>query len=224
LRAYRVLAVTHAVLDHDDEAREAFIVLLTLDPEHKVDPNLGPRVTAPYQEAKGYWRAQTVKPGLDVTVTVRAGEGGVVRVAVRDPTKIARKVTVGHRWSAHGEFSLRSAPVAEAITIDVPPPPPDRTRLDYYVSATDERDGVVFEHGTPANPKSSFTEARPALASRSRDEGSSIFASPVFWIAGAVLLSGGLTTFLVLRPKEQEAPTSAILTPTLNCGVGTKCN
>jgi hypothetical protein len=226
VRAYRVLAVTHAVLDHEEDARDAFVMLLTLDPDYKVDPNLGPRVTAPFQEARGYWRAQPMKPGLEVTVVVRIGEGGVIRVTTRDPTKIARKVTVGHRWSAQGDYTTQAVPIAEGVTIDVPAPPPDRSRLDYYVQATDDRDGVVFEHGSPAVPKSAFAEAKSTGAGgKPKDEGSSIFSSPVFWgITGAVLLGGGAAAFFALRPKDQEAPTSATLTPTLNCGPATKCN
>ena len=65
VRTYRVLAVTYAVLEKEEDARDAFVLLLTYDPDYKLDPNLGPRVLTPFQEAKGYWRAQPMKPGID---------------------------------------------------------------------------------------------------------------------------------------------------------------
>src|SRR4051812_32725315 len=42
LRAYRVLAVTTAILDDPEGAREAFLQVLVLDPDYSVDANLGP--------------------------------------------------------------------------------------------------------------------------------------------------------------------------------------
>ena len=41
VRAYRVLAVTYAVLDKEEQARDAFLQLLTYDADYQADPNLG---------------------------------------------------------------------------------------------------------------------------------------------------------------------------------------
>src|SRR5262249_2175745 len=45
VRAYKVLAITHGFLDREDQARDAFVLLLTYDPEFSLDQNLGPKVS-----------------------------------------------------------------------------------------------------------------------------------------------------------------------------------
>jgi hypothetical protein len=78
--------------------------------------------------------------------------------------------------------------------------------------------------GSPAVPKSAFAETKSAGTIK-KEEGSSVFSSPLFWgITAAALLGGGAVAFFALRPKDQDPPTSATLAPTLNCGFGTKCN
>jgi hypothetical protein len=227
VRAYRVLAITYAVLEKEEDARDAFVLLLTYDPDYKLDPNLGPRVTTPFQEARGYWRAQPMKPGIEATVVVRVGEGGVIRVTTRDPTKVTRKVNVGYRWASAGDFTTQVVPVAEGVTVDVPAPPPDKTRLDYYVQAIDDRDCVAFEVGSPMAPKSAFADQKIITKPppRGEEKGGSVFGSPVFWTVTTVVVAGAVVGgYFLFKPKDQEAPTSATLAPTLNCGFGAKCN
>ena len=227
VRAYRVLAVTHAVLDHEDAAREAFILLLTYDAEYAADPNLGPKVSGPFFEARGFWRAQAVKPGIEVVAALRAQDPGTIRVTARDPTHIVKKVSVGYRWDSRGDFVVATLAASEGATVDVSAPPSARARLDYYAQGLDERDDVVLELGSPVLPRTALVEA-PALPKPLAPEksgGGSVFSSPVFWTLTSVLVVGAATTggYFLLRPKD-SAPTAATLTPTLQCGAGTKCN
>jgi hypothetical protein len=48
VRAYKILAVTYAILDREELAREAFLKLLVYDADYQVDPNLGPKVNNPF--------------------------------------------------------------------------------------------------------------------------------------------------------------------------------
>jgi len=222
MRAYRILAITHAVLDNEEKARDAFIMLLTLDPDFQLDTNLGPKVSTPFSEAKGHWKAQPTKPGIEVQVAVRAQEAGVLRVTTRDPTKMVKKVTVAYRWGNSGEFTTSTIAVGDGVAVEVAASPPGKTRLDYYVQASDERESVVLESGTPQVPKTAFAEAKGAGGGGGKDSGGGFVGSPTFWIiAGAVVVAGGSTAaFFALRPKDP--PTQATLTPTIGCGTD-KC-
>jgi hypothetical protein len=219
VRAYRVLAVTCAVLDKDECARDAFLQVLVLDPEYTVDTNLGPKVSTPFVEARGQFRTLPSKPGLDVTATARP-EGGQLRVTARDPTHVAKKLNVGYRWTSSGEYTLTQLPVADG-TVEVAPAAQGRTRLDFYAQALDDRDNVVFEAGSPQVPKSVFADAGPPTRSggkeAAREKSGSVFSSPLFWIFTTAAVGGGATAlFFALRPEDP--PTKASLSPAIRCG------
>jgi len=232
VRSYRILALTHAVLDREGPAKDAFIALLTYDPEYSVDANLGPRVQTPFFEARGFWRAQSVKPGMEAATVLRPKEAGVIRVTTRDPTRVVKKVNVGYRWGAEGEMTVKAITAGDAIPVDVPAPPANVTRLDYYAVALDERDDSVFEFGNAQAPKTAVVQTDQVRVVTREGESRSVFSSPVFWIiAGAVVAGAGITVGAVaLKPKDEQLPdtrlppTNAGLSPVLNCGPGVRCN
>ncbi len=228
VRAYRVLAVTYAILDKDEQARDAFFQLLILEPDYQADPNLGPKVNTPFIEARGSFRSLPTRPGVDVTASLSMG-GGTLRVATRDPTRIVKKVNVGYRWTSSGAYAVTHMNANESTGVEVPAPPVGRTRLDYWAQALDERDNAVFEAGNAAVPKSAFVEggtnagagAGAAGAGAKKSDGS-IFSSPIFWVvAGAAVVGGGTALFFALRPEDP--PTRAALTPVILCGTD-RCN
>ncbi len=238
VRVYRVLALTDAILDKEPAAREAFERLLAYDPSYAADPNLGPKVQAPFLEARGFMRAQAVQPGLDVSVALRASDGGTIRVTARDPLHVARRAVVGFRWSAEPGFTTIEVPLTPDAPATVPPPPLGTTRLDYYVQVYDERDDAFFEAGNPIAPKSATIELPPVmplpLASPPRLESvappppahpaahPSIFASPIFWaIAGVVVVGAGTGAYFAAHGSSSggaPAATGVVLTPSAQCG------
>ncbi|AKV03475.1 hypothetical protein AKJ09_10138 [Labilithrix luteola] len=228
VRAYRILAVTDAILDKEEQARDAFLQLLTFDPEYRVDTNLGPKVNTPFMEARGSFRSLASKPGVDVSATV-ATSGGTLKITTHNPTRIAKKLVVGYRWTSSGDYTVSQLAVGDAAVVEVGPAPKGRSRLDFYAQALDEHDNAVFEAGNPLVPKSAFAEAGTEASAGSHGEtkkseqGGSFLSSPLFWgITGAaVLVGGGTALFLALRP--QDPPTSASLSPVLMCG-GARCN
>jgi hypothetical protein len=225
VRAYRVLAVTYAVLDKEEQARDAFLQLLTYDADFQADPNLGPKVNTPFMEARGSFRSLPTKPGIDVSASVSTN-GGTLRVTTRDPTRMVKKVNVGYRWTSSGEYAVSQINPGEAVAVEVGAAPAGRTRLDFYVQALDERENAVLEAGNPNVPKSAFAESGGG-GGRSggkdvKPEGGSVFSSPVFWVlTSAAVIGGGAALFFVLRP--QDPPTSASLSPVIRCGVD-RCN
>lgn len=226
VRAYRVLAVTNAILDKEEQARDAFLQLLTYDPDYQADPNLGPKVNTPFVEARGSFRSLPTKPGIEVSASVSTN-GGTLRVTTRDPTRIVKKVTVGYRWTSSGEYTVAQIPPGDAVAVEVGSAPAGRTRLDFYVQAQDERDNAVLEAGNPSVPKSAFAESGGGGGGGgggkgAKAEGGSVLSSPLFWIlAGAAVAGGGTALFVALRP--QDPPNSASLSPTIRCGAE-RCN
>lgn len=216
VRACRVLAVTYAILDKEEAARDAFLRLLVFDPEYTIDTNLGPKVSTPFVEARGQFRSLPSRPGIDAVANVRS-EGGQLRVTARDPTRAARKVLVGHRWASTGDYTVTEVAVGDE-TLEVPAAPPGRTRLDFYAQALDERDNPVFEAGNPQVPRSAFAESgsRPP-SDKPGPKGGSVFSSPLLWlIAGAAAAGGATALAFALRP---DAPaTRASLSPVIRCG------
>jgi len=223
VRGYRILAISHAVLDREEPARDAFVMLLTYDSEYQADPNLGPRVTTPFFEARGFWRGQSTKPGVDVVATAKAHEASSLKVTIRDPSHIVKRAQAAYRWGPTGDFTVKPVATGEAATLDVPEPPANASRLDYYVQAFDDKDNAVLETGNATQPKTVTVEAGPAAATPPADKKKSVFSSPVFWVVttGVVVVGGGLAAFLLTRPAAE--PTSASLSPALTCG-GVKCN
>ncbi len=234
VRIYKVLATTHAFLDHEDPAREAFILLMTYEPEYQVDPNQGPKVTTPFFEARGFWRAQSGKPGIEVAATLRAQEPGVLRVTTRDPTHIVKKVSVGYRFTSSGDFITSQVAVGASVQVDLPIPPPGKSRVEYYAQALDDRDDVAFEAGNPQAPKTALVDTQvavptpPAGGVGSKDGGDKggggVLSSPVFWTIAAIVVVGGAAgAYFALRPRDAAAPTQASLAPALQCGAA-RCN
>jgi hypothetical protein len=218
VRAYRVLAVTAAILDNHEEAQEAFLQLLVLDPDYTVDQNLGPKVTTPFVEARGQYRTLASKPGVEVIANVRT-DGGQLRVTTRDPRKMVKKVTVGYRWTSSGEYTVSQITAGDGVPVEVSAAPAGRTRLDFFAQALDERDNAVLEAGNPAVPKSAFAEAGPRGGPRgdTGGGGGGVLSSPFFWIfAGAAVVGGGTALFFAVRPEDPA--TKAALAPQIKCG------
>jgi hypothetical protein len=222
VRAYRIIGVTHAILDHDQQAQDAFVMLLTYEPDYQADQNLGPKVTTPFFEARGFWRGQPVKPGIDATATVHAKAAGSLKATIRDPSHIVKRAEVGYRWGTVGPFKTKALSAGESASIDLAEAPTGTTRFDYYVQAFDDKDNAVLESGNATTPKSVTVPVEAAvvgpIGNGDKKEKSSILASPGFWgvVGGVVAVGAAVTIFALARPKDE--PTSASISPGLNCG------
>ncbi len=216
--ALRLLALTDAALGHEDQAREEFIEVLTYQADFQVDPNLGPRVTAPFLEARGFWRAQPERPGMEVAVTVHADGPGSLRVTTRDPTRIVKSGVVGFRWGSSTPFAKFPLAVGDGIVFDVPERPANLARLDYFAQVLDDRGDVIMEVGSPTSPKSAVVDVpkTAVVLTATSEKKTSIFASPIFWtVAGVVVAGAAVTTYLLTRPRN---PSGATLTGAADCG------
>lgn len=222
VRTYRILAVTYAVLDKAEQAKETFVKLLAVDPTYEADPNLGPRVSDPFLEARGYFRAQGQKPGLTVDPQVRL-EGGTLRVIAKGPPRFVRRIVVSYRWGSSGAMNSHTIASSEGA-VDVVKAPAGANRLDYFVVAQDENENEVMVRGSKVAPLSVFPESAPKNAGGAggaqAEQGRSIFASPIFWIIGGVVVAGGAATaYYFLGPAKIGEPTEVTFVPALTCGL-----
>lgn len=214
-RTCRLLALTYAVLDKADAARDAFLRCLTADPEFQVDPKLGPKVNAPFVDARGRFRALAVRPDLQVHASVTP-QGGALETTLHDTTHAIHTVRVSYRWTAGATFTVSKQRAAQAAHVYVSPPSAGQTRLEYFAEGLDEHENVVFEAGNATAPKSALI-AVETPPNRSNNAHASVVASPWFWaIGGLVLAGGGVAAYFAFRPTA--TPTQASLSPVLQCG------
>lgn len=228
VRVTRLLALTAAALDQPSAARDSFVALLAYDPSFQLDPKLGPRFHEPYYEAKGYWKAQPAKPGVEATAYLRPGALGSISAVVRDPTRLSQRAVVAHRWAPNRTFSVQNVSVGET-QVDVPPAPPGSTRLDYFVQALDARGNVVFQVGSAAAPKSSLVvdvSPRPAgpvdSGSAQAEGGGGLLSKPLFWVAAVAVVAGGAVGSYFLFSDRDSGSSGGRWSPGLSCG-GAAC-
>lgn len=219
LRAARVRALAAAALEQTEEAKNAFIYLLTLDPAFTVDPRLGPRFREPFNEARGYWSGQASKAGIEAQVSVHGTGTSSARVITRDPTNIVSSVVFSYRW-APAKVYRNVAVKAGDSQLDIPEAPKGATRLDFFVYAQDKSGNLVLEKGSEGAPQ--YAAVPVVQQSKIANEKRSIFASPWFWAAAVLVVAGGTTAGIVAATTGgTDAPPPRVQwSPSLRCGTG----
>ena len=228
VRATRLLTLASGALGQEATAREAALQLLMYEPTFEVDRDLSPKVRAPINEARLFWRDQALQPGVEATPVLAARAEGSLRVELRDPQGVVERVLVGYRWGRSGEYTEKTLAPGRWLRIEVARPPVGETRLEYFVQAADGNDNIVFQQGTAEDPRSaSLTQdtPRPSAANKTDgSEGGSLFGSPWFWGIAAAVVAGGVTaTYFATRGPDAPPPTTALLTGGIRCG-GAPCN
>ncbi len=157
LQIYELQGVVYATLNNAAKATKAFQTLLVLDPDRKLAGDNAPRVMTPFYEARG--RA-TEMGKLDARPLPAAVAGmHVAQLAVEisnDPLKMAKKVRFHQRADEKdvpdtvADISGKTASIAS-----------DSTRVEWWAEVLGERDAVLVQLGSKANPK---VEGRPEAA------------------------------------------------------------
>lgn len=202
VNAQRLVGLCSAAQGEVDDAREAFRLMLALDPTAKLPDGLSPRFTSSYREAKGSWVGVT--PLALVVDSEELGDNGrVVRVRVEDAAELVHKIA----W--RGPAGSLSTPVKKAAVLELEVP----QTVDVDVVALDRALGEVFVLTLPARTatdESKLDAALPPAAVAEDDGGSALPFIIGGAIVGAVVVVGAAAgvAALVFAP----APTVSLKT------------
>lgn len=185
-RIYQLQGISAAALGREEDARDAYVRMLALDPGHEMDRNLAPRLRGPFLEARGYWTAQSDR--LEAQVVLAREEGGL-RVSVSDPLDMAGAVVLRARPAGAASWSETRVPAVGHQLVPIPGAA-EATQVEYALEVLDAHGNRIVEQGTVGAPR---TVGRAGLTAsgpvREEPEGDSILASPIFWtIAGAIVV------------------------------------
>lgn len=195
VRCYMLLGIASSALREEDAARDYFVRMLGIDPDAQLDESVNPQMRDPYLEARGMWAARPGRLEIEVGLDRAASS---VRVELRDPSDMARRVRIAARLEGEAEFATveyeasatLAAPVTGAAGAD---------RVEYYVEVLDIHGNTLLAEGSPFDPR---------VVGRLRMGGGSgvaFFEEPLFWIiAGAAIVVGAaLATGIIVDSRSR---------------------
>ena len=197
VRAYRLLGLCAAATNESDAARDAFRLMLAIDPTARLQDGLSPRFTSSFREAKGSW-AGTTPLALTLKEETITTSTRTVTIAVADEAELVAKIS----WRAPGGSEGKQVKAASLVELELPVGP----AID--VVALDKTGGEVALLMLPAasapttlRPLDPTTLPPPAVAN---DDGA-IWPFVVGGVAGGLLVVGGATALVVvlLSPPSQ---------------------
>ena len=200
-RLYELLGLSYAAERQEEEARDAYIRMIAMDPEAQVDTDLAPRIRSPFLEAKGYWSSRSKGFGVEARVIPAQHS---VRVELIDPVGMATELRVLSRRHGEATAMQEQRVAAERVALVAVEALSEEGQIDYVVEVLDEHGNRIAELGTELEPRIHGT-AVLAPARTGDDEGRSDEGgiSPWVWIVGGVVLAGAVGVGLYLGLREQ---------------------
>lgn len=194
--AFRHLGLCQAALGEVEEAREAFVTMLAIDPGATLPDGLSPRFTSTYLEAKGHWMGKETL-GLVLETDVIEGRTRTVRVQISDPLDLVTRVT----WADDEGERAPALAAAERMELELP------AEVAMSLLALDASGGVVASLRLPSQQPAAELAAEPATppGAAEIDEGG---GAPWLWVGvaagGGVLLAGAIAaaTAAMLMPPS----------------------
>jgi len=139
--AYRLLGLAHAALGNQPEARSAFVRLLAIDPDVRLERRLSPALRSPYMEARGYWAQYRER----LSIQARLG-GERLTVAIGDPTDLAETVRIRHRLNPGDDYESFEGGAAPRVELEV------GERAELVVELLDSHGNTLARLGTELEP------------------------------------------------------------------------
>jgi hypothetical protein len=199
VHAYQLVGVSASALGDTTAAREAFVMMVSIDPDVRLDDTVPPRLRAPFLEARGQVSAHS-RMSAEVTL---ARAYGALRIALTDPLELVNTVRVHTRVEGQVEFATAEydpddeimARAAGASSAD---------RMEYWLECLDAHGNQLLLVGTEYEPHvvgriATATDSTPGGGGDGGGGGgggggAGIFGEPVFWIivGGVVLVGAGI--------------------------------
>jgi hypothetical protein len=151
-RLYLLLGISAAALDKEDAAREAFSVVIALDPEVKLEQNLSPKIRAPYLEARGAFAGRT-----RIQAALSAGSGAIT-IALSGSLETVRGVELAFRPKGGADFEVERLEPAAELTFQ---PPAEAAEVEVALRLVDSHDNSLFDVGTRTSPRAFVLRRNP---------------------------------------------------------------
>lgn len=208
VRIYQLIGIAAAALEQDDRSRDAYLRMLALNPEGQLDASIAPQFRGPFLEARGFWTSRTDR--FDARA-VLARQRSALRIDLSDPLNMARTVIVRARVEGAPAYVESRHPAAARIYAPVRGSG-EADRVEFNIVVVDEHNNRLLEIGSDDDPRV-VGRPRVPVGTGQREESSSVFASPWFWIATAVVVGGGVVTGIVLADQAGtvDAHTSVLV-------------
>jgi len=196
VRTYELLGVAHSALGETDAARDYFVRMLGVAPDHDLDASVNPQMRDPFLEARGLWAARAER--LEIEVGLNRPQSAL-RVALADPTDMATRVRIAARLEGEAQFT--NAEYDATPTMNAPVVGADEAdRVEYYVEVLDTHGNVMVSEGSAFDPR-----VVGRLQVQGGAEGESFFEGPTFWIivAAVVAVAGGVTAAVIVDQRSR---------------------
>ncbi len=172
LRIYELQGIVYATLNDAAKAGKAFQAMLVLEPERKLAGDYPPRVMTPFYEARG--RASELGRLELKQLPAAIGNGRVGQLAVEvttDPLKMVKKVKFHVRPDGGAWAELAGDMSGKTASVSV-----DAARIEWWADALAERDAVVAQVGSEAQPK--IDSAAPAAVAKDTPKSEPLTPAP----------------------------------------------
>lgn len=157
---YEQLGIAYAYLELNDEAIQAFDILLALDPGHIVPYTLSPKVTFLFERAR---KQSDARPPTAIDISwsrdLLVTDPTLITVEVlADPQALVKKIVLHARRKGAPEYDRIpvAAPSPGEFEQLVIPPVASSTEpstIQLFLTAHDERNNEVFLLGDPTRPR-----------------------------------------------------------------------
>lgn len=176
--AFKGLGLCRAYMGDGVEATDAFMKLLTLDPDATVDSKLGNRISRPMEDAKRSMRSKRIPPSLN------RSRSGDLQANFTDRSGLSHELRVRWRVKGTGEYKLAAGTLDKQLTVKTPP----GEDIEAFLQVVDGWEGVLFEVATQAAPKELAAVVRSTAAVKSvMDDVNAKSGRPSKPVSGAVV-------------------------------------
>ena len=190
VRAYQLVGVSCSALGDPAAARDAFVQMVSIDPDARLDDTVPPRLRAPFLEARGQVSGRTGRLSAEVQL---ARAYGALRIALTDPFQLVVTVRIHARAEGQLEFTTTEFdPEPEIMARHSSASSADR--MEYWLEALDARGNQVLLLGSEFEPRVIGRIAAPVEGpvGAAGGGGPGVFGEPVFWIIVGVVAAVGV--------------------------------
>ncbi len=218
---YELMGIVQVILDNQDAAVDAFNQLLNVDPRHRLDSSLSPKILSIYSRVKNEFVPQEAV-AFEGRPSVRTipDKDPWVEVGIVDDSKALTAVEIWYRRSERDEFCKgEMAPVGRgrfggSLPLETEALPVGGVRVEYFIVARGGNGKTLGVLGNMENPLS-FTvlpsvAAPPMQGFETKGVSTSWYGKWWFWTAVGVVAAGAGVGIFYLGSVGTEAPIGSL--------------